>query len=74
MSQNWHHFPPGLGGLWLTLSGSKYLPMSISMVPKKFEPLKFDCNIIQMSRDTAFPTRLYVCTAKTQINIRTYTF
>ena len=41
---NYPHLPPDLA-LWLTLSGSNYPCLEqISMVPKMFEPLKFDCN------------------------------
>ena len=40
---NYRHLLPGLAS-WLTLSGSNYPCLEqISMVPKMFEPLKFDC-------------------------------
>ena len=43
-AQNYHHLLPDLAP-WLTLSGSNYSYLEqIFMVPKMFEPLKFDCN------------------------------
>ena len=40
---NYHHMLPDLAP-WLNLSGSNYRSLEqISMVPKMFEPLKFDC-------------------------------
>ena len=40
---DYFHLPSDLA-LWLTLSGSNYPYLEqISMVPKMFEPLKFDC-------------------------------
>ena len=40
---DYFHLPSDLA-LWLTLSGSSYPCLEqISMVPKMFEPLKFDC-------------------------------
>ena len=42
-SLNYHHSLPVLVP-WLTLSGSNYpYLIQVSMVPKMFEPLKFDC-------------------------------
>ena len=41
---DYFHLPSDLA-LWLTLSGSNYPCLEqISMVPKMFEPLKFDCS------------------------------
>ena len=43
ISLNYRHLLPDLAS-WLTLSGSNYLCLEqIFMVPKMFEPLKFDC-------------------------------
>ena len=43
-SLNYQHLLPDLAQL-LTLSGSNYpYPEQVSVVPKMFEPLKFDCN------------------------------
>ena len=40
---NYPHLPPDLA-LWLTLSGSNYPCLEqLYMVPKMFEPLRFDC-------------------------------
>ena len=44
VSLNYRHLLPDPAP-WLTLSGSNYLYLEqISMVPKIFEPLKFDCS------------------------------
>ena len=46
ISQNYHHLLPDMVP-WLTLSGSNYPCLEqISMVPKMFEPLKFDCSLL----------------------------
>ena len=45
ISINYRHLLPGLAP-WLSLVGSNYPSLEqISMVPKMFEPLKFDCTI-----------------------------
>ena len=45
--QSYSHLHPDLAP-WLTFSGSNYLCLEqISVVPKMFEPLKFDCTYIE---------------------------
>ena len=47
---NYRHLPPDLAPR-LNLNGSNYTSLEqISMVPKMFEPLKFDCNCLSHSR------------------------
>ena len=46
---------------WLTLSGSNYPCLErISMVPKMFEPLRFDCILIPSLQAVPFPLHMLI--------------
>ena len=61
-SINYRHLLPDLAP-WLNLIGSNYPSLEqISMVPKMFEPLKFDCNSLAHTVNNTLPLNSAVST------------